>query len=148
LPGRATAVAASLAALAVLAAGCSSKEDAYKEDFKPLNQRLDAVLDDIDTSVAAAGTKSDEQIEREFGRFARRVGRLREDANELDPPGDFQAAHERLVALMGQAHAALNGIARAAAGGEGGTATDAHQVLVSSAAALRNLSRRLGRAIG
>ena len=135
---------AMLVILALLGAGCGqSKEEKFKDGFKPVNTKIVSLGGEVGTAVSHASEQSDKRIADQFGGFARRAGSLRKDLDDLDPPDDLRKDKETLVQALGDAEAALRGIEKAAKTGSKGAARTATLKLVPASEHIRAARLRL-----
>jgi uncharacterized membrane protein YccC len=138
-----SAVAAVLAA-AVLGAGCGEdQQEAFAEDFRPVNRELVSLGEEVDRSIEGAERRTDAQIERQFADFADQLEELRGEVEGLDAPDDLADAQDELVEAMRAAEQALRGIEEAAADGDADAARDSTIDLVRASEALREARRRV-----
>jgi hypothetical protein len=136
-----------VAALAVAACG-EDKEETYKEDFPAVNDKIVALGTDVAKTIRGASTQSDEQIEKEFGEYAQRMGDLQQEADELEPPDDLKSDQDDLTGAMGDIQGSLENIEKAAGDGDANAARQATLQLVRSSAQLREARRKLAKATG
>jgi hypothetical protein len=135
--------------LALFGAGCGqAKEEKFKDGFKPLNGKIVALGGEVGTAVSRASASSDKSIARQFGGYAQRVGDIRKDLDDLDPPDDLKKDKESLVQALGDAAAALRGIERAANTGSKEAARRATLQLVPASEHIRRARLRLARKTG
>jgi outer membrane murein-binding lipoprotein Lpp len=135
---------------ALLLAGCggsASKED-YATGFRPINDKLVELGQRIGKSAGAATGKSDRQIEKEFGGYAKETADLRKQLDDLDPPDDLKSDHDKLASALGDAEHALEGIENAAREHSAAGARQATLDLVEASRKLRAARRRLAAATG
>jgi hypothetical protein len=138
-----------LAVLALGAVGCGeSQEEKFKQDFRPINDRILELFDNVATTLQGVGSLSNSQIERQFGGFARRLGALREEVDDLTPPDDLERARANLVDAMRGAETPLSGIERAADKKNPRAAGRATRRLIFSLVELRRARRTLARETG
>jgi predicted nucleic acid-binding Zn-ribbon protein len=127
-----------------LAAGCGEdQQEAFAEDFRPLNRQLVSLGEEVGQSIEGAQRKTDAQLEREFGELADQLGRLRRELEGLDPPDDLSDAQEELTAAMRAAEQALRGIEQAAAESDPDAARQSTIELVRASEDLREARRRV-----
>ena len=127
-------------------AGCGkSTEDRYREDFPPLDRDLAALGRDVAAGLRTAGGADNEALAREFSRYARRLGELRDRLDELDPPGSLEADHERLKGAATATERALGEVASAARAGDAEAAGAAATRLVRSGQALDSARRNVAK---
>jgi hypothetical protein len=148
LAPRPTIIALLIAAVPGLVACGEDEEETFREEFRPLNDRIVELGGDVDKAVTGASGKSDQQIEQEFGRLARRTGAVRTDLGELEPPDDLADDQQDLVEALGDARDALNEIEQAAGEGDPQAARRATIQLVAASSDVGSERRRLARATG
>ena len=142
-------LAALLAGGGLAAAGCGEDEQkTFEKEFKPLNRELVALGTEVGGSISSASGSSNSQIAQAFGKHRRELGTLRDEAEELEPPGELDSTHEDLTKAMDDAQNALAGIERAAKKGNTEQARRATIRFVSSSARLRTARRKLAKATG
>ena len=144
----ASAVLVVAASLALLAGCGESKEDKFKADFKPLNDQLLKLGQDVGRGVTTATGKTDAQLAAEFGGFARRTGSLRGRIDDLDPPDKLRADHGRLVGALGLLQRDLSGIQSAATHHNPRAAGLATRALIRDSLRERTSRAALARATG
>ena len=132
--------------LALVLAGCGGGDDDYREQLPPIDRELVRLGDDVESALRGAGQSDDAAIAARFGGFARRMGRLREQLQDLDAPAELQGEHDRLVAASAPVRAALSRIAAAARAADAVAARDAATELVRRGAALDRARAALARA--
>jgi hypothetical protein len=146
LAGRLRAAALLCAAAIAVGAGCGEdQEQAFADDFRPLNGEIVGVGEQVGTAIEEAGRKTDAQIERQFDRLADELGRLRRELQGLEPPEDLAAIKTELEEAMRAAENALRGIEQAAAGSDAEAARQSTIELVRASEDLREARRRLAR---
>jgi hypothetical protein len=140
---------ATLVILALLGTGCGeSKEQKFKEGFKPLNGKIVSLGREVGAGVSAASGKDDREITRQFGGFATRLGDLTDEVEDLDPPDDLKKDRDSLTRAMSDAETALRGIEVAAKERNSGAARSATLQLVPASERLRAARLRLARKTG
>ena len=106
-------VAVLLCALAVLVVpacgGDDGDDQAFQEDFPALSERIQSLGEQVGDTIETAENASDQELANEFDAFAQKLGDLREELEDLEPPEDL--AHERddLESAMGQVRSSLEG---------------------------------------
>jgi chromosome segregation ATPase len=145
LRGRTTALAAGLAVL-VLAA-CGGDDEASTEDFRELSERIAALGEDVGDALGTAETAGDRELAEQFEGFEERLGELRQDLEDLDPPEDLTDERDDLVGAMGDVRESLDGIAAAAEDGDPQAAREATLELVEGSTELRDAREALNRAV-
>jgi hypothetical protein len=135
------------AALVVLVlAGCGGDDD-YRDELPQIDRQLVRLGDDVESALRDAGHADDAVLAARFGGFARRLGRLGERLQDLDPPAELERDHERLVAATAPVRTALSRIADAARAADAVAARDAATELVRRGAALEQARAALARAV-
>jgi len=136
-----------LVALAAAGCGGDDAEDTYKNDFPPISGQLVSLGNQIGESIQGASQSSDEQLADDFGNYAKELGDLQQQLDELEPPDDLAGDQDALVSAMGEAQGALEDIAGAAEQGDPDAARDATTQLIRSSGQLRDSRRTLARAV-
>ncbi len=127
-----------------LTACANSAEDDYREEFPPIDRGLVALGDDVAGGLRSA---DDATLADRFAVYARRLGRLRDRLDELEPPGGLESDHERVLAAIGPVRGELADVAAAAMRGDAGAAGAAATRLVRDGARLDQARVRLARAV-
>jgi len=138
-----------LLALATPLAACGeSEKDKYIDDFKPLNDKLLAVGQDLGTAVDGAGKKSDAALATEFDALATRLEEVNNDIADLDTPPELEdeasALNTRIEATIGD----IEDIAKAARQNDAEEAAAATVQLASDAQKVNAAQNRLAKATG
>jgi hypothetical protein len=139
-------MAALLAAMAVAGCGGSSEED-YKEDFPAINQKLLALGADVGRSIEGADRATDAELADDFGNYAKELGDVQQQLDELEPPDDLAEDQDELVSAIGEVQGPLEDIAGAAEQGDPQAASRATIELVSRSRQLRDARRTLAQAV-
>jgi hypothetical protein len=139
-------LAAGVASLAI--AGCGGDDGAsFEEDYPAVSDRLVTLGEQIGQAIEDAPTESDAALADQFGGFARQLGNLRQDLEELEPPEELADERDDLAAAMGDARTSLQGIATAAQEGDPQAAREATLELVDGSAELRDARQALTSAV-
>jgi hypothetical protein len=146
LPRLSLAVAAFLALMLGLAACGEDQEETYSKAFRPLNERILDLGEQVGDAINGASGKSDQQIEAEFGRLAQRTGDVAKDVDALEPPDDLKRTNDDLVAALRVARDDLGGIEKAADESDAQAARRATIELGSASKDLSTARRKLERA--
>ena len=141
-----TVPAVALVALALAACG-ESAEDEYKEDFPPLSQKLVSLGQEVGQAVQGASGSTDQQLADDFANYAKELGGIQQDIDELEPPEDLAEDQDELVSTIGDVQGALDDIAEAADKGDPNAARQATLDLIEGARDLRESRRKLARAV-
>jgi predicted nucleic acid-binding Zn-ribbon protein len=146
LPRRLTALV--VAALAIAAvAGCGGDGEAFEDDFPPLNQRILSLGEQVGNAIETAEGSTDRELTDEFNEFARRLGDLRQELEDLEPPEDLADERDDLVSAMGAVRSSLEDIARAAEDADPEAAREATLELLERSSDLRDAREALARAV-
>jgi hypothetical protein len=122
-----------------------SGDERYKEDYPPIDRGLVALGDDVGEGLRGA---DDATLAQRFAGYARRLQRLRDQLDELEPPGGVKSEHQRLLAAIGAVRGELAEVAEAARRGDAGAAGAAATRLVRDGARLDQERDRLAREVG
>lgn len=133
-----------LLCVALVACGGSDQRD-YRDELPPIDRGLVALGDDVAEGLRRA---DDATLAARFSGYARRLARLRTRLADLEPPGDVERDHGRLLAAMAAERAQLSAVAAAAAGGDAAAARTAAAGVVREGADLDEARARLVRAVG
>ena len=138
-------LAAVLLLCVALTACEESADEKYKEEFPPIDRGLVALAHDVGEGLRSA---DDATLAQRFAGYARRLARLRDGLEELEPPGGVESDHQRLLAAIGAVRVELAGVAEAARAGDAGAAGTAATRLVREGARLDQARARLAREVG
>jgi hypothetical protein len=132
-----------------LAAGCGGGDgqDEYRQEYRKLDRQLVRLGDDVGETIAAAPQTPDTDLARKLGELAERTGDLEDDLDGLDPPGDLESEHERLVQAVGSAQGALERLGRAVSTGSRQGAGEATVTLVEASRELLEAQRAIRRVL-
>jgi hypothetical protein len=130
-----------LLCLAVAACG-GGGDESYKEDFAPIDRGLVALGDEVESGLRTA---DDATLATRFAGYASRLGGLREQLNELEPPDRLRERHDALLAAIGATKTDLAGIASAARRSDAAAAKTAATALVRDGARLEEERAGLAR---
>jgi hypothetical protein len=145
---RRSAGLAVLFAVLVAAACGESAEEKYRNDFTPLNDRIVALGKQVGATIDEAGGRTDAQLADAFGDYARELGDLRQQVEQLEPPDDLADEQTKLVDAMGEVQGALARIADAALSGNPDAARDATVELIPGSRRLSEAREALAREVG
>jgi hypothetical protein len=106
---------AALALVTVAASGCGQTEkEKYVDDYKPLNDRLLKVGQEIGTAPLAARRQSNVKISQQFDKYASDLDDVRKDIASLDTPDSLKPESKSLTSAIGLAVTDLRDISGAA----------------------------------
>jgi predicted nucleic acid-binding Zn-ribbon protein len=141
-------LAATVAALGIAACGGDDGEDqAFQDDFPALSERIQALGQQVGDTIESAESASNEELAQEFDDFAQRLGNLRQELDDLEPPEDLADERDDLVSAMGEVRTSLEDIASAAEDGDAQAAREATLELVDSSEQLRDARSELNTAV-
>jgi hypothetical protein len=143
---RPTVVVAGLAVLALVACG-GGDDQTFEEEFPALSERIAALGEDVGNAIETADTASDRELAEQFDSFAQRLGDLRQELTELEPPDDLADERDDLTQAMGEVRGSLGDIAEAAEAGDPEAAREATLELVEGSTELRDAREALNRAV-
>jgi hypothetical protein len=144
LPRRSIALAV-LGAVALAATGCGGS---FKDDFKSLNDDILKLSASVGSAIRAAPSQSDDQVKKDFGKLAGRMGDLKGRAEDLDAPDKLKSKKQNLVDAMGETKKALQDIGDAAGSHSRRGAERGLRELVLGGVKLARARRSLARATG
>lgn len=137
------------AILAVPFTGCGqSDKDKYVDDYKPLNDKLVALGDDVAKDVNGAGSKSNAQLAARFSMLGKRLETVRFGIADLDTPADLKDESKGLTDALASAQMDVEAIAKAAKGSDPAAAQSASKKLVSDARKVTTNQNKLAKATG
>ena len=144
-------VAVFLCALAVLVVpacgGDDGDDQAFQEDFPALSERIQSLGEQVGDTIETAENASDQELANEFDAFAQKLGDLREELEDLEPPEDLADERDDLESAMGQVRSSLESIASAAEEGDPEAAREATLQLIDRSGDLRDARQALGQAV-
>jgi hypothetical protein len=140
-----------VAAIAMLGIGACGGDDgddqAFQDDFPALSERISSLGEDVANTIETAENASDEELATEFENFAQRLGELRRELTDLEPPDDLADERDDLVSAMGEVRSSLESIAGAAEEGDPQAAREATLELIDRSGELRDARQALGQAV-
>jgi uncharacterized protein YukE len=139
---RRLAIAALALCLGLAACGGDGGDD-FKDDYRPLNDQVGKLDSDMRRALSRVRSRSDLQIEKQFGQFAQRAGDLQQEVDELEPPDDAKGEQADLTEALGDVQEALEDIERAADDNDATAARSAAIQLVTSITEMRTARRKL-----
>lgn len=148
------AVLLSLTVLAAFAAaGCGGdssedKADAFKEDYKPLNQELIDVGGQLGTALQGAKGKTNDQLATQFDELASDLGGVGDKIADLEAPDDLQADVDALTEEIADGEDTLKEISTAARAGDPAAARTATVGLVTKARDINDIQDKLAEETG
>ena len=143
---RATAalLTAILAAVALAACGGSSSGDApttadFRTEYAPISAVIRGIGDDIGTAVTEAKTKTDAQLQTQFGDLAKRTGTAADALENTHPPDNaaIKQARTQLITGVRQGASDLAAISAAASLSDAAAAKAATINLIKHSAAVK-----------
>ena len=144
-------VAVFLCALAVLVVpacgGDDGDDQAFQEDFPALSERIQSLGEQVGDTIETAENASDQELANEFDAFAQKLGDLREELEDLEPPEDLAEERDDLESAMAQVRSSLESIASAAEEGDPEAAREATLQLIDRSGDLRDARQALGQAV-
>jgi ABC-type transporter Mla subunit MlaD len=134
---------------AVAVAGCGGKstDEAYKDDYPPLSRKIVALGGQVGRSIQNAGNSTNQQLADDFGNYAQRLGDLKQQVDDLDPPKDLDDEQAALVSALDDVQGDLNDISDAASKGDPKAARAATIQLIKDSPKLASARRALNRAV-
>jgi len=135
-----------LLAVGLAFGACGNSEDDFREDYRPVDRQVAKLDDDLRRALGRVRTRSDLQLEKEFGQFAQRAGDLQQRVDELVPPDDAKGEQEELTEALGNLQSSLEDLERAANRRDATAARSAAIQLVSSTSQMQTARRELARA--
>lgn len=136
-----------LLALALIGCGQSEKEK-YVDAYKPLNDRLLSVGEDLGAALQAADSKRDEAVAAQFAALARRLEVVRKDVAAVETPADLRDESKALNDALTDAIADIEDIASASRGKDARRAAAATVQLSTAARKVNVAQNRLALATG
>ena len=122
---------------------CEKSADEYR-GVPPIDRGLVALGDDVAEGLRDA---DDATLADRFAIYARRLGRLGDRLDELEPPGGLASDHQRVLAAIAAVRGELADVAAAATRGDAGAAGAAATRLVRDGARLDQARARLAREV-
>jgi ABC-type transporter Mla subunit MlaD len=134
---------------AVAVAGCGGKstDEAYKDDYPPLSRKIVALGGEVGRSIQNAGNSTNQQLADAFGNYAQRLGDLKQQVDDLDPPKDLDDEQAALVSALDDVQGDLKDISDAASKGDPKAARAATVQLIKDSPKLASARRALNRAV-
>lgn len=136
-----------LLALVLTACGQSEKEK-YVDDYKPLNDRLLSLGQDLGAAIQGAESKSDEALARQFSSLATRLRGVNKDVAALDTPADLRDEARALRDTLNVTIGDIEDIAKAARGKDAQAAAAATVELAADSEDVNAAQNKLARATG
>lgn len=135
--------------LAVPFAGCGqSDKDKYINDYKPLNDKLLKLGDDLTSTVNGAGSDSNSQLASKFDGFDARFTSLRKQIIALNTPSDLKAPSKALTESLASTQKDVAAIAKAAKASDPSAARSATVKLAADAQTVNIDQNKLAKATG
>ena len=131
------------------AAGCGQDDkEKFVEDYKPLNDRLLKIGDDLGEGLRSAGNKSNKRLAEQFAGFALRLQAVNKEIRDLDTPDDLKDERVELSARIADLVKSLQDISGAAGTNNVDAAATAMVDLGTTSEALNEAQNKLARATG
>lgn len=145
-------LAAALLALSLLA-GCgggdkATGKDDYAKTFRPINDQFLALGREVAGTIRTAKGQTDVLLADKFAEQAKQVGELKGRLDDVDPPDDYKADHDKLVQAMGVIQADLQAVANAARSHDANGAKASVQKLLRDSEQVRTPRRALAQKTG
>ena len=138
-----------LPALGLITTGCGEdRKESFKKDFKPLNDRILTLGNDLAGALRSAPRQRDEQLQAAFAKLADRAGDIQRGLSALKPPEDLKSDTDKLEASFGKVTGDIRRIEQAAGAHSASQARSAARALVLDATKVRDPRRALARATG
>lgn len=134
-----------------LLAGCgggSGDSDAFKKDFKAVNDQLLELGQTVGRALQSAPQTTDDMLAGEFSGFAGQLDDVKRRIDELKPPSDQRAKVDALSTSVAALSKDLRDIAHAATVHDTTKAREATQALISDSRSLRSTRRALAKETG
>jgi hypothetical protein len=147
---RAIATTLSVTALfAIPVAGCGqSDKDKYVDDYKPLNNKLVKLGDDVVSEVNGASSKSNTQLAAAFSTLGKRIAAVRTDIAGLDTPTELKDESKGLTDALSSAQSDVEAISKAAKESDPTAAQAASKKLATDADKVTTNQNKLAKATG
>jgi predicted nucleic acid-binding Zn-ribbon protein len=140
-------VLAVLAISGVTACGDDDGDDqTFQDDFPALSDRIQSLGEQVGDTLGTAENASDQELANEFDDFTQRLGDLRQELEDLEPPEDLADERDDLVSAMGEVRSSLEDIA-SAEDGDPEAAREATLQLIDRSEELRDARQALTRAV-
>lgn len=136
-----------LLALALAACGQSEKEK-YVDDYKPLNDRLLSLGQDLGAAIQGAESRSDDALARQFSSLATRLRDANKDIAALETPADLRDEANSLRDTLDDTIGDIEDIAKAARGKDAQAAAAATVELAADSEEVNASQNKLARATG
>ena len=138
-----------LLALAMPLAACGeSEKDKYIDDFKPLNDKLLALGQDLGKAVDGADKKSDAALAKEFSALAVQLKDVNKGIADLDTPAELENEALTLNVRLDATITDIENIAKAARQNNAEAAAAATVELATDAQKVNTAQNRLAKATG
>ena len=136
-----------------LVAGCGggggkSAKDKYDEAYKPINDQVLAMGQEVGTAVSTAKGKTDVTLASQFSGLSVRVTALKSRLDGLKSPDEYESDAANLSAALQLAAADLKAISNAAAAHRAGAAADGVRQLAADSISIRDARRALAKKTG
>ncbi len=146
---RRPALLLTLVLVALPAAACGeSDKDKYIDDYKPLNDQLLDVGQDLSKAIQGADTQSDAQLAATFEGLAKELEGVRDDIADLDTPDDLKEESDALTKRIDSAVGDIEDISKAAQENDAQAAAAATVALGAAAVQVNRAQNALAKATG
>ena len=140
---------AALALAGLAASGCGQTEkEKYIDDYRPVNDRLLKIGQEIGTAPLAAGPQSNVKISEQFAKYASDLDDVRKDIAALDTPDSLKDESKALTSSIAVVETDLRDISGAAKRADKRAASAGTVALRAHAARVNFSQNRLARATG
>ena len=138
-----------LPALALVTTGCGEdKKEAFKKDFKAVNDRLLVLGNDLAAALRGATRQRDDQLQATFAKLGDRADKIKQDLSALKPPDELKSDTQELRTSFAKVRDDLRNIEEAARAHSAAQGRSAARALVSDATKVRSPRRALAQATG
>ena len=135
--------------LATPLASCGQSEtEKYVDDYKPLNDRLLSLGQDLGAAIQGAESKSDQALARQFSSLATRLRGVKEDITDLETPTELADEAKALRDTLDDTIGDIEDIAKAARGKDAQAAAAATVELAADSEDVNAAQNKLARATG
>ena len=138
-----------LPALGLVTTGCGEdKKESFKKDFKPVNDRLLMLGNDLAAALRNAPRQRDAQLQAAFRGLGDRADKIKQDLSALEPPDELKSDSQELRTSFGKVRDDLRNVEEAARVHSVAQGRSAFRALGADAAKVGPPRRALARATG